>query len=305
MSKHLVAAAALLVAFALRPAVVPAAADDHPWGANYFPNVPLVTQDGKTVRFYDDLIKDKRVLVNFIFTRCTDICPLATAKLAQVQKLLGPRIGRDVFIYSITLDPEHDSAKELKAYAAKYGVGPGWLFLTGTRADIDAVRFKLGERRDKTEHPNIVRLGNGTTDQWMRLPLSGDVTQLVSEIGKTLIPNWYAGKAVKSFEEAPRVEYPESAQVLIREQALFRDRCAVCHTIGKGYYLGPDLRTVAARRQRAWLMRYLAEPEKMRARKDPIALELAKRNKVLMPNLQLTRVEIEDLVDFLETRTAR
>jgi protein SCO1 len=298
----------MTVAVVLLASLTPGAralADDHPWGASYFPNVPLVTQDGKTVKFYDDLIKDKRVLVSFIFTRCTDICPLATAKLAQVQRQLGSRVGRDLFIYSISLDPEYDSPARLKEYAARYGVGPGWLFLTGTRQNIDAVRFKLGERTDKAEHPNIVRAGNGVTGQWMKLPLSGDLTLLVSEIGKNLIPNWYAGKPVKSIEDAPRVEYPESAQALLREQALFRDRCGVCHTIGKGFYLGPDLQAVGARRNRAWLTRYLAEPEKMRARKDPIALELAKRNKVLMPNLQLTRAEIEDLVDFLETRTAR
>jgi len=300
MTKSFVTVALLLLALVPRGGIS-AAQDNQPWGASYFPNVPLVTQDGKTVRFYDDLIKDKRVLVNFIFTRCTDICPLATAKLLQVQKLLGPRVGRDIFIYSITLDPEFDTPETLKTYAARYGVsGPGWLFLTGSRKDIDAVRFKLGERRDKTEHPNIVRLGNGVNGQWMRLPLSGDLNLLVSEIGKTLDPNWYAGKPVKNFAEAPRREYPEEAQVLLREQALFRDRCAICHTMGNGDYLGPDLKGVAARRGRAWLTRYLVEPDKMRVSKDPIALELAKRYKVLMPNLQLTQAEVLDLVDYLE-----
>src|SRR3954463_11298101 len=95
-----------------------------PWGAEYFPNVPLVTQDGKTVHFYDDLIKGKRVLINFVFSSCENVCPLATAKLVQVQKRLGERIGRDIFMYTITLDPEHDSPESLKAYAARYGAGP-------------------------------------------------------------------------------------------------------------------------------------------------------------------------------------
>jgi protein SCO1/2 len=274
-----------------------------PWGAEYFPNVPLVTQDGKTVHFYDDLIKGKRVLLNFIFSSCDNACPLATAKLLQVQKRLGPRIGRDIFIYSITLDPEHDSPEALKAYAARYGAGPGWLFLTGTRKDIDALRLKLGERRDKAEHPNIVRIGNGVTNQWMRLPLDGDVNLLVSDIGKNLDPNWYSGKSA-DWADAPHAEFPGAAQVQLREQALFRNRCGVCHTLGSGDYLGPDLKDVANRRDRAWLLRYLAEPDRMRAQKDPTALALASRYKVLMPKLGLTEDQLLDLVDYLESLAA-
>ncbi|MBI2882445.1 MAG: SCO family protein, partial [Candidatus Methylomirabilis oxyfera] len=116
-----------------------------PWGAGYFPNVPLVTQDGKTVMFYDDLMKDKKVLVNFIFALCDQACPLDTAKMAEVQKMLGSRVGRDVFMYSITLDPENDTPEKMKEYAAQFGAGPGWLFLTGKRADIDKIRFKFGD----------------------------------------------------------------------------------------------------------------------------------------------------------------
>jgi protein SCO1 len=74
-----------------------AADNGSPWGANYFPNVPLVTQDGKTVHFYADLLKGKMVVINFIYTKCRDSCPMETAKLAQVQRLLGDRVGRDVF----------------------------------------------------------------------------------------------------------------------------------------------------------------------------------------------------------------
>lgn len=75
------------------------------WGANYFPNVPLVTQDGKTVHFYSDLLKGKMVVINFIYTKCRDSCPMETAKLAQVQRMLGDRVGRDVFFYSVSIDP--------------------------------------------------------------------------------------------------------------------------------------------------------------------------------------------------------
>ena len=107
-----------------------AAPNDNPWGADYFPNVPLVTQDGKTVMFYDDLLKDKKVLVDFIFAKCEDGCPLDTANMARVQKLLGSSVGKDIFMYSITLDPEHDTPEVMKEYADRWTAPsrryPGW-----------------------------------------------------------------------------------------------------------------------------------------------------------------------------------
>jgi len=95
------------------------------WGADYFPNVPLTTQDGATVRLYDDLLKGRSVAINVMYTSCKDECPLETARLAQLQRLLGERMGKDIFFYSITIDPKRDTPKVLKAYAEKYGVGPG------------------------------------------------------------------------------------------------------------------------------------------------------------------------------------
>ena len=92
-----------------RAAWAPWPAQAGRWGKDYVPNVPVVTQDGKTLNFYDDLIKDKIVVFSFIYTSCKDICPLATARLAEVQDKLGDRIGRDIFFYSISIDPEHDT----------------------------------------------------------------------------------------------------------------------------------------------------------------------------------------------------
>src|SRR5262245_46625488 len=96
-------------------ATVPALAENL-WGANYFPNAPLVTQDGVTVRFYDDLLKGKAVAINAIYTSCKDECPLETARLVQVQRLLGDRVGKDLFFYSISIDPRQDTPTLLKAY---------------------------------------------------------------------------------------------------------------------------------------------------------------------------------------------
>ena len=271
-----------------------AARDASPYGADFFPNVPLVTQSGKTVRFYDDLMKDKKVLINFIYSLCDDACPLDTANMARVQKLLGDRVGRDIFMYSISLDPEHDTPEAMQAYAEHYGAGPGWLFLTGKREDIDAVRFRLGERRNKEAHANVVRAADVAAGRWIRIPLATNPNQIVVEINNTLDPGWAAGQPQKSIAEAPRPVVSGPGQVL------FQNRCAACHTFGRGDLLGPDLNGVTARRERGWLIRYLAEPDAVRASQDPTAAELAGQYKVLMPNLSLTRKELADILEYLE-----
>ena len=281
----------------------PIPSDAKSWGRDYFPNVPLITHEGKTVRFYDDLIKDKKVLINFIYVNCEQACPLATAKMAHVQKRLGARIGRDIFIYSITLEPERDTAEVLNKYAEQFGAGPGWLFLTGKREHIDKVRYKLGERDDaKEDHNNLIRIGNGAKGNWMRLPLFGDLTYIVNEIGKTLDPNWYSGRTVKSFTEA-------SATVTegpVIGRTLFRNKCSACHTIGQGNGIGPDLQGVTTRRDRLWLARFISDPDLMRAGKDPLALDLtAKYTKTLMPNLGLTKTEVLDLISYLDAEVHR
>jgi protein SCO1/2 len=139
----------------------------------YFPNVVLTTHEGKAVRFYDDLIKDKAVIINMMFAACNDACPLVTANLVRVQELLGERVGRDLFMYSITVDPEHDTPANLNDYAKSYGVGPGWLFLTGKPDDIELLREKLGYvdpnpeiDADKSQHSGMLRYGNEPLSLW-------------------------------------------------------------------------------------------------------------------------------------------
>ena len=102
-----------------------------PWGKNYFPNVPLITDEGKTVHFFDDLIEDKVVVINFIYTSCPDTCPLETAQLVRVQKLMEDRVGKDVFFYSISIDPTTDTPEVLKEYKKRFGAK--WTFLTGEK----------------------------------------------------------------------------------------------------------------------------------------------------------------------------
>ena len=101
--------------------------------------------DSNDVDFYNEFVKGKTVLINFFYTKCDGkLCDQATRNLVQVQKLLGDRLGREVFIYSITLDPEHDTPEVLQAYAEEYGAKPGWEFLRGDPKEIAALREKLG-----------------------------------------------------------------------------------------------------------------------------------------------------------------
>lgn len=110
----------------------------------HLPNVPLVTQDGKAVRFYQDLVKDKKVVLTFINTRIQPDSAKVSQNLATLQKFFGRRIGDDIFMYSITSNPQHDTPDVLNAWASRYGAGPGWQFLTGKRADIEKLRSGLG-----------------------------------------------------------------------------------------------------------------------------------------------------------------
>ena len=154
-----------------------------------FPNVTLTTHTGKKVKFYDDLIKDKIVILNFMYVRCDGKCPVTTANLVQVQKLLGERVGKDIFIYSITLKPEEDTPKVLREYAKAYKVGPGWQFLTGNPKDVELLRQKLGfidrdpvRDADKSNHIGMLRWGNEPHTLWAGCPASLAPAKIVKEL---------------------------------------------------------------------------------------------------------------------------
>jgi protein SCO1 len=299
-----IAAFILTAAAYLALGATPAAADNSYWGANYFPNVPLVTQDGKTLHFYDDMLKGKIVLINFIYTECGDVCPLETAKLAQVYKLLGERVGKDIFFYSISVDPRRDTPAALKAYSKKFHTGPGWYFLTGKREDIDAVRKKIGMagRLDEdplTGHTTSLTLGNEPQGQWMQDSSFDDPHFIATIMDNWLTPGYR--KATNSYENVPRI----SEETAGSGATMFRTRCAACHTIGGGDGVGPDLMGVTSARGRDWLTRYILAPDKMLAAKDPVAVALFnKYHKVKMPNLHLAPLDVKTLLDYVDSRTA-
>jgi protein SCO1/2 len=162
-------------------------------GPDWFTNGELQTHEGKTVRFYDDLMKDKIILVNFMFTECGDVCPGMTQNLADVQKLLGDRAGRDIFMYSISLEPETDTPEKLKAYAEAFDVGPGWLFLTGARNDVEVLRHRLGfvdsdpvQDADLEQHIGTVRIANVPLHRWMMSPALLDPEAIVRSVMRVI-----------------------------------------------------------------------------------------------------------------------
>jgi protein SCO1/2 len=270
-----------------------------PWGADYFPNVPVTTQDGRTLRFYDDLLKGRSVAILLFYTSCQDVCPLETANLVRVQKLLGERMGKDVFFYSIAIDP-FDTPRENKAYAQKFGVGPGWLFLSGKEADIQLIARKLGLSRandaaSKDGHAPSLMVGNVAKGLWMRNSALDNPQFLATTIGNFL--GWKSPTAEPSYAEARPLSMDKG-------QFLFQSRCAACHTVGGGDRLGPDLLGVTGRRERGWLARYLAQPEQVLAEGDPIAAGLFRQyNQVRMPNLGLGSEDVAALLSYLATRS--
>jgi len=161
------------------------------WGANYFPNVPVIDQNGRTLHFYDDVIKGKIVVISFIYTSCQDLCPLNTARMAQLYDKLDGAVGRDLFFISMTVDPENDTPERMKAFAGAFDVGPGWLFLTGKVADIRAINYKLGDRSDRglNDHRNEIVLGNDTISDWQRASAFGDLGSVAESI-RQMNPKW-------------------------------------------------------------------------------------------------------------------
>jgi protein SCO1/2 len=135
----------------------------------YFTDTVLVNQDGERMRFYTDLLKDKTVIIDTFFATCQASCLPMNRNLAQIQEGLGDRLGKDVHILSISVDPTVDTPPLLKAYAKKLNAKPGWYFLTGDKESVEFILKKLGQFvDDKNNHLNIFIIGNNRTGLWKK-----------------------------------------------------------------------------------------------------------------------------------------
>ena len=130
----------------------------------------LLTQDGDEVRFVSDVIGDKIVVMDFVYTTCTTVCPVLTALFTQVQTQLGDDLGNEVAMVSMTVDATRDTPARLKAYATKHRVQEGWTWLTGPKSTMDDVLTGLGAFSVSFEdHPAMVIVGDGRTGEWKRM----------------------------------------------------------------------------------------------------------------------------------------
>lgn len=294
----------LLLALALVMLGAPARAGS-PWHETYFPNVVLTDQDGKKHKFYDDVIKGKVVALNFIYTKCKDVCPADTAQLTRVNELLGDKMGKEIFFYSISLDPARDTPKALKKYREMFGITtPGWTFLTGKADDIKLLQEKLGligvgANRLK-EHDTSFIVGNEVTGQWIKRSAYDDPKVLAILLSESLRTSVGGNEGRQSYAAAPQIANRSAGDYI------YRTRCTSCHTIGGGDRLGPDLAGVVARRPNAWLVRWLKEPDKMIEEKDPVALAMKKQYRNLpMPNLGLNDIDANALIELFKKEDER
>lgn len=271
------------------------------WGADYFPNCELLTHEGKTVRWFDDCLKDKVVVINYIYTTCPDACPLASAKLAEVYQILKERMGKDVFFYSVSVDPETDTPEVLAKYAERFGAGPGWSFLTGKKDDIREVRKKMGmlraDEEAKSDHTLDMMIGSQRKGLWMKRSTMDNPYAIAEQVANRA-SGWKLPPRADAQVEMPKVRN------YMQGESVFRTRCSSCHVIGADDGLpkqGPNLAGVVERRDRKWLERWIAEPDVMLALKDPIAMDLYNAWRQLpMPNLKLTPTEVQDVIGYIE-----
>ena len=180
--------------------------------SDQFSNILLYTQHGEPVRFYDDLVKDKVVMINLMYTTCPQICPVNTAQLVWVYELLEQWMGREITMLSLSIDPEVDTPERLMRYWEVFGSKPGWLFLTGDYDEIDRLRHELGVYdldpvidADKTQHSGIITIGNDRTNRWTALPILMQVRQLAGTVLRTTWDEqWHGfGKRLKQTTDEP------------------------------------------------------------------------------------------------------
>ena len=149
------------------------------------PDVVMVTQDGDQVNLAADIVADRIVVVDFVYTTCTTVCPVLSAIFTQVQHKLGDRLGDDVIMVSISVDPLRDTPARMKSYASNLGAGDGWVWLTGQKQTVTKVLEEFGAYTPNFEdHPSMILVGDGKSGQWARylgFPAADQIVEKVNE----------------------------------------------------------------------------------------------------------------------------
>ena len=154
--------------------------------AKYFSDVELIDQDGQKQHFYSDVLKNKVVIINAFFTTCTSVCPPMNRNLEKIQDALGDRLGKDVFLVSISVDPETDTPTRLKEYSRRFHARPGWMFLTGKKENVDWALYKLGQYVEtRGDHSTIIIIGNEPKGLWKKaigLAKAEELVRIVEDV---------------------------------------------------------------------------------------------------------------------------
>ncbi len=149
-------------------AQLPSAKDSDATRRSYFTDLRVKTNEDRELRFYSDLLKDKTILISFYYLDCGTVCPLQNKVLAELQNLLGERLGKDILVLSISVDPARDTPELVKAYARAWNAKPGRLFLTGSKINVDWINYKLGYYTEEPPtHKTTYLLGNVKSGHWM------------------------------------------------------------------------------------------------------------------------------------------
>jgi len=173
------------LAVAALAAAAPSGADEETDRAReYFTNLELVNQDGETVRFFDDVLKDKVVVINFIFTNCEGACPLMTHKLTLVRDAFEGQIGNPLQFVSLSIDPTRDTPAAMKEFANTHRADhDGWVFLTGKPENLEAITKRLGQFTPDVEaHSTMMLAGNVSAAHWIKIQPYEQPPQITEKI---------------------------------------------------------------------------------------------------------------------------
>ncbi|WP_271409310.1 SCO family protein [Pseudomonas sp. Q1-7] len=148
-----------------------------------FADVPLLDQNGRELRLKDDLVGDRIVVMGFVYTSCTTVCPVISAIMQKLQTQLGERAGREVQLISLSIDPLRDTPQRLHDYAGRFGAGDGWRWVTGSNEAVTDTLKGLGTwTADYQEHPPLIMVGDGRTGQWTRFYGFTDPSVLLARV---------------------------------------------------------------------------------------------------------------------------
>jgi protein SCO1/2 len=145
------------------------------------PDVTLINQEGRKVPLKKLLLSDKPVLVDFVYTTCTTICPILSANFTNFQHELATKAGTFQLV-SISIDPENDTPNAMKTYLERYYAKPGWDFLTGSREDIDRVLVAFNAKtQSKMDHYPLIMIKSPSKDRWLRIYGLIGTSELIKE----------------------------------------------------------------------------------------------------------------------------